>query len=76
VGGAGTCNSHYGGCGTLYRLQKINGVWQQTALFNFRNTANGYYPDSTPILDSSGNVYGTTQYGGAHGYGVVYEVTP
>jgi uncharacterized repeat protein (TIGR03803 family) len=75
-GGGGTCNSNGGGCGTLYRLQKINGVWTPNALFHFRNQADGWYPAAKPVLDSSGNVYGTTLNGGAYGYGVVYEVTP
>ncbi len=33
-------------------------------------------PDSNLVLDSSGNLYGTTNLGGAYGYGVVFEITP
>ena len=73
-GGGGTCSTN--GCGTLYRVQKINGVWTGNAVFTFHNQANGWFPTSTPIVDSSGNVYGTTLNGGAFGFGVVYEVTP
>ncbi len=75
-GGGGTCNNNGNGCGTLYRVQKINGVWQQNALFHFRDQTKGWFPTSSPVIDSSGNVYGTTLNGGANGYGVVYEVTP
>jgi uncharacterized repeat protein (TIGR03803 family) len=32
--------------------------------------------DGGLIFDSSGNLYGTTSRGGAHGYGTVFEVTP
>ena len=28
------------------------------------------------LLDSAGNLYGTTQYGGAHKAGTVFEVAP
>ncbi len=41
------------------------------ALFN--NT-NGASPNGGITLDSNGNLYGTTEYGGANGDGVVYEI--
>jgi hypothetical protein len=28
------------------------------------------------VFDTLGNIYGTTQVGGASGYGVVWEITP
>jgi uncharacterized repeat protein (TIGR03803 family) len=28
------------------------------------------------ILDSKGNIFGTTYQGGKYGYGVVFEITP
>ena len=28
------------------------------------------------VLDSAGNLYGTTAVGGAYGYGVIWEITP
>lgn len=40
------------------------------------NCSNGATPYGTPVLDAKGNLYGTTQNGGAHGQGVVYEITP
>jgi uncharacterized repeat protein (TIGR03803 family) len=46
-----------------------------TVLYTFTNTAQGWQPDAAPILDSAGNLYGTTQYGGtAGGYGTVYRL--
>jgi uncharacterized repeat protein (TIGR03803 family) len=43
------------------------------ALASFNGT-NGQYPESALIMDSSGNLYGTTEYGGANGDGTVFEV--
>jgi uncharacterized repeat protein (TIGR03803 family) len=38
------------------------------------NARNGEYPLSSPVLDSSGNLWGTTQGGGVYGEGTIYEV--
>lgn len=36
----------------------------------------GNYPRAGLVLDSAGNLYGTTAYGGAHGSGCVFKLTP
>jgi len=59
-----------GGAGTVY---KIGTTGQETVLHNFTGLADGAYPQSSVILDSSGNLYGTAR-GGANGWGVVYKV--
>jgi uncharacterized repeat protein (TIGR03803 family) len=51
------------------------GSYKEKVLWSFNGTDGGY-PYDSPILDSSGNLYGTTYDGGSHGAGVVYEVTP
>jgi uncharacterized repeat protein (TIGR03803 family) len=38
--------------------------------------ANGRYPQGTLLRDGAGALYGTTQYGGAGGYGTLFKVTP
>jgi uncharacterized repeat protein (TIGR03803 family) len=43
--------------------------------WNF-NGPDGQQPNSRLIVDSAGNLYGTTQSGGSNGYGIVFEVTP
>lgn len=48
----------------------------ETAFYNFANTPDGGYPQSSLILDTAGNLYGTTLYGGAHGRGSVFKITP
>ncbi len=48
-----------------------------TVLYTFTDTDNGYQPDAGLFRDSSGNLYGTTQYGGtAGGYGTVFQLDP
>ena len=39
-------------------------------------TKDGSTPQSGVVLDSAGNLYGTTPFGGAHGYGTVYKLMP
>jgi uncharacterized repeat protein (TIGR03803 family) len=36
----------------------------------------GLNADGTPVLDKAGNIYGTTETGGARNYGTVYRLTP
>ena len=60
------------GDGTVFELV---GGYQEKVLWNFNNTDGRYLFDSL-ILDSAGRLYGTTQYGGSGGDGVVFEVNP
>jgi uncharacterized repeat protein (TIGR03803 family) len=43
-------------------------------LYNFTGGADGNQPEAAVILDTAGNLYGTTILGGAFGDGVVFEV--
>jgi len=52
-------------------------AWSESVLYSFANTPDGASPRYvTPILDTSGNLYGTTEYGGAFGDGIVFKLTP
>jgi uncharacterized repeat protein (TIGR03803 family) len=62
-----------GGCGVVYMLS-VTG--QFTALYSFTGAADGGRPEAGVIRDSSGNLYGTTFYGGKHNVGAVFKVTP
>jgi len=65
--------------GTVFKLSPgANGTWTEKILHRFA-------PDGvdgvTPFLgglvfDANGNLYGTTQSGGASGYGVAFKITP
>jgi uncharacterized repeat protein (TIGR03803 family) len=73
-GGGGVGNCADNGCGTVFKLQKSDGEWQKSTVYRFRNEANGQGPTGV-VLDSAGNIYGTTVGGGANGHGTVYEIT-
>jgi uncharacterized repeat protein (TIGR03803 family) len=63
-------------CGVVYKLAPNgNGTWTYTLLHTFIGS-DGAEPDANLIIDSKGNLYGTTPVGGAYGAGVVFEVTP
>jgi uncharacterized repeat protein (TIGR03803 family) len=47
-----------------------------TDLHNFNGSFDGSYPESAPIMDSAGNLYGVTTEGGAHNGGMAYELSP
>ena len=68
--------TYFGGMytyGTIFRLSP-DGV--ETILHNFAyDSSDGGLPYASLILDSSGNLYGTTGAGGEYGGGTVFEVT-
>ncbi len=80
-GGGTGCGGE--GCGTVYKLTPPATVckaascpWTKTTLHDF-NGADGEQPlYGNLIFDQAGNLYGTTQTGGAHGYGTVFELSP
>ena len=54
------------------------GAWAQTGtvLYSFTGQPDGANPHSSLLLDPKGNLFGTTNSGGAYGQGSVYELTP
>jgi len=62
--------------GTVFELAVgTSRGYKEKLLWTF-NITDGASPYSSLILDSSGNLYGTTQFGGTFGDGVVFKVTP
>jgi uncharacterized repeat protein (TIGR03803 family) len=49
---------------------------QEKVLYSFYDSGGSVLPEAGVISDASGNLYGATFYGGAHGAGMVYELTP
>ncbi len=65
------------GYGTVFKLTPRNGGrWTETILYRFSGGNDGNHPTGGVVLDSEGNLYGTTQAGGTMGEGVAFEVTP
>jgi len=66
-----------GGYGVVYELTRSNGGWTQSVLYTFeKQGAGGTRPTAGMIFDNAGNLYGTAAFGGAHGLGVVFQLTP
>jgi uncharacterized repeat protein (TIGR03803 family) len=66
------------GFGTAFELSPNgSGGFTETVLYSFGGTStDGKTPSSGLILDSSGNLFGTTSAGGVSGVGTVYELSP
>ncbi len=71
-----TCFGGANGSGTVFKLTPSDGAWGLAVLHSFTGRYDGGCPTSGVVLDAAGNVYGTAYYGGAHGDGVIYQVTP
>jgi uncharacterized repeat protein (TIGR03803 family) len=82
-GGTGQCINYAKakiGCGTVFRLTPpatSGGAWTETVLYSFQGNYDGALPAGGVILGISGDLYGTTQYGGLEGGGgTVFELMP
>lgn len=72
------------GCGTIFELTKVDGIWAMSVLHSFGSGTDGAEPYAGLTFDASGNLYGTTEYGGngtcsiggAAGCGTVFELSP
>ncbi len=72
-GGSNGCDGT--GCGTIYELTRMGSVWIKTTLHVFTDGMDGAWPDAAPIMDSAGNLYGTTS-GAYTSTGTVWEMSP
>ena len=65
------------GKGTVFKLVAgPNGSWRLRTLYAFKGTPDAALPYGALIRDAAGNLYGTTYYEGAYGYGAVYQLSP
>jgi uncharacterized repeat protein (TIGR03803 family) len=68
----------YGGAynnGTVFELvPQADGRWAETVLYSFNNNGDPWQFVGGLIIDSSGNLYGTTGRGGAYDAGMVFEL--
>jgi uncharacterized repeat protein (TIGR03803 family) len=62
------------GQGTVFELSPTG---EEKILYTFGSQAgDGNTPIGGLVLDTAGNLYGVTAYGGANGFGTVFEITP
>jgi uncharacterized repeat protein (TIGR03803 family) len=70
--------------GAVFRLtpNKDGTAWTETVLYSFCSQYNGnscidgQTPRAGLVMDDAGDLYGTTEYGGAPNEGVVFQLTP
>jgi uncharacterized repeat protein (TIGR03803 family) len=63
-------------CGVVFKLTPDG---KETVLYSFCSQSgctDGANPIAALVLDQEGNLYGTTFFGGAYGYGAVFKLTP
>ena len=74
-GGGAESSACVNGCGTVF---SIDGSGKETTLHSFTGSPDGDLPLGNLVLDSVGNLYGTTYYGGnpglGSGPGTVFEI--
>jgi len=71
------------GWGTVYEMippTGAGGAWTETILHSFQNGSDGAEPVGSLTVDDSGDLFGTTFYGGLginqNSYGIAFELTP
>ena len=66
--------------GVIFEAAKKNGAWVETPIYTFTGGSDGGDPQAGLMIDSAGNLYGTTYMGGQsqapNGYGTVFELSP
>jgi uncharacterized repeat protein (TIGR03803 family) len=63
------------GDGTVFEIARSSSGYAgtPTTLANFDYTS-GAFPEAALIVDANGNLFGTTEAGGAYGFGTVFEI--
>jgi uncharacterized repeat protein (TIGR03803 family) len=81
-GGGLSCSQYQTGsdCGSVFKLRRTTTGWVKSTPYRFKGGTDGFGPEGNLAVDASGNLYGTTYFGGItapkFGNGTVYELTP
>jgi uncharacterized repeat protein (TIGR03803 family) len=70
--------TYYGGRysnGSVFELSRTGKVWKETILHSFGGPGDGALPYGPLVIDSEGNLYGTTSAGGSAGWGTAFELS-
>jgi len=63
-----------GGVGSIFELSPGQNGWTPSLLHTFHSAGHGAYAQGGLVADASGNLFGTTQAGGTHDAGSVFEL--
>jgi uncharacterized repeat protein (TIGR03803 family) len=75
IGGGGNQGCGPYTCGVVFKLTpQKNGPWKYIVVHKFSGP-DGNFPIGV-IVDSKGNIFGTTSNGGTYNFGVAFEITP
>ncbi|HLY20746.1 MAG TPA: choice-of-anchor tandem repeat GloVer-containing protein, partial [Bryobacteraceae bacterium] len=66
----------YGGAENLGVVFKVDTSGNETVLHTFTSGKGGCDPSGALVMDPAGNLYGTTTYCGAPGFGVIFKLDP
>jgi uncharacterized repeat protein (TIGR03803 family) len=75
-------STEYGGTndiGSIYEVSPVGKSWKESLLYSFGPASDVTYFSAGPsplTFDSQGNLYGTTESGGANSQGSVFELSP
>jgi uncharacterized repeat protein (TIGR03803 family) len=77
TGGGGTGNCGGQGCGVVFKLTRTKSGYSENTIYNFKDYTDGNDPVAAVTIDeTTGAIYGTTQYGGSKDNGTVFRLTP
>jgi uncharacterized repeat protein (TIGR03803 family) len=77
IGANAGCNYYSTGCGAVVKVKPSSGGgWAGEVVYDFPSPHDGSSPYSNLISDAAGNLYGTTESGGAYQLGTVFELVP
>ncbi len=68
--------TYYGGTNNAGTVFKISPSGTESVLYSFGTGTDGQNPYAGLVLDASGNLCGTTLYGGTNNTGTVFKITP
>lgn len=73
---AAGCSNSLGtlGCGTVFKLTPNGSTFTFSVLYSFAGGVDAANPGAAVIMDSHGNLYGTTQNGGTDNAGAVFKL--
>ena len=61
--------------GAVVQITGSGQNWSESVIYSFAGGTDAANPVAGPTVDASGNIYGTSPFGGANGNGAVYKLT-